>query len=113
MAKVRNIVGRTGRPVVNQFIITTADGEYFQSYETVIAFREISGKVWLDCERWNYSHTTAKYRNGFLGMNKAQIEKAIDAGEIKLTNLNRDPQAPSGKFSQFRECKTCNGSCAA
>ena len=94
MAKVRNIFGRTGRPVVNQFIITTADGEYFQSYETVIAVREISGKVWLDRERWNYSHTTAKYRNGFLGMNKAQIEKAIDAGEIKLTNLNRDPQAP-------------------
>ena len=94
MAKVRNIFGRTGRPVVNQFIITTADGEYFQSYETVIAFREISGKIWLDRDRWDYSTTTGKYRNGFLGMDKAATEKAIKAGDIGLPNLNRDPQAP-------------------
>lgn len=47
MAKVRNIFGRTGHPVVNQFIITTADGEYFQSYETVIAFRRYQARSGL------------------------------------------------------------------
>jgi hypothetical protein len=94
MARVRNITGRTGRPVVNQFIIETRDGDYFQSYQTVIAFREPSGKVWLDRDRWDYSTTTGKYRNGFLGMNKAETERAIKAGQIGLTNLNRDPQAP-------------------
>jgi hypothetical protein len=35
---------RSGRPVANQFIIYTIEGEYFQSYDSVIAF-DNNGKI--------------------------------------------------------------------
>ena len=89
MTRVRQMTGRTGRPVANQFLITTPEGVYFQSYKTVIAFREDSGKTWLDRDHWDYSVTTGKYRNHFLGMNKAETQKAIEAGDIGLVNLNQ------------------------
>ena len=98
--KVRNITGRTGRAVANQFIIETegrgANGnflkkEVFQSYDSIIA--EIT--VWpdetvvkLDKNCWNYSTTTGKYRNQFLGETKKETEKKIKSGEYVLTNLN-------------------------
>jgi len=36
-----------GNLVPNQFIIKTGEGEYFQSYQTVIAFKPYSGEVQL------------------------------------------------------------------
>ena len=89
MTQVRQMTGRTGAPVANQFIITDGEFEFFQSYQTVIAKRHISaGVVTLDADRWNYSVTTSKYRNKFLGMNTAQIKRDIKAGRIALVNLN-------------------------
>ena len=41
--RVRNMEGRSG-PVANQFIISTDEGVYFQSYRTTIAFEPNSGK---------------------------------------------------------------------
>jgi hypothetical protein len=87
--KVRNITGRTGQPVKNQFIISTDEAEVFQSYRSAIAKKcYATGKVYLDCNYWDYSTTTGKYRNQFLGMNKAETEAAIKSGSIILTNLN-------------------------
>ena len=86
---VRNMTGRTGRPVANQFIITTDQGQFFQSYETVIAFYDNAGGIYLDAERWDYSTTTGKYRNQFLGIDKAETEKLIKSGRIKLADLNK------------------------
>lgn len=50
---------RSGNPVANQFIITTEDGETFQSYQTPIAKK--SGYVYTVSSDWNYSRTTSKY----------------------------------------------------
>ena len=86
---VRNMTSNSsGREVPNQFIIYTPEGEYFQSYNTIIAAR-ISGKRYLDTGKWDYSTTTGKYRNQFLGETKKETQKKIDSGEYKLTNLNQ------------------------
>lgn len=65
---------RTGNKVANQFIITTEDGTYFQSYSTVIAFEDKSGKITLDKHNWDYSATTLKYLKQFIGSNYSKKE---------------------------------------
>ena len=80
---------RSGAEVANQFVISTNDGKFFQSYGSIIAFIPYGeGKVKLDERYWNYSKTTSRYRNGFLGMTTKETEQAIKNGEIELTNLN-------------------------
>ena len=87
--KVRNFKTISGSPVKNQFILEHGQNEYFQSYETIIAMRDkISGLIYLDSKMWDYSITTGKYRNQFLGMDKKTTEKAIKNNEIILTDLN-------------------------
>ena len=69
--------------------------EYFQSYDTIIAKRDKfrvgvdKRQVWLDAEKWDYSVTTGKYRNMFLGETKKETEKKIKEGIYILTNLNK------------------------
>lgn len=87
-AKVQNILSpRTGRGVPNQFIISTETWEYFQSYRSVIVCRG-SGRVILDRNKWDYSRTTGKYRNLFLGETKKETEAKIKAGIYELADLN-------------------------
>lgn len=71
----------------NQFIISNDKGETFQSYNSTIAINN-GGKITLDRDKWDYSKTTGKYRNLFLGESKAETEKKIKSGEYILTNLN-------------------------
>ena len=86
--KVRNMYGRTGREVPNQFIINTKQGKYFQSYKSIIAFIDNNDKVTLDECYWDYSRTTGKYRNEFLGEYIEETRDKIKSGEYKLANLN-------------------------
>jgi|TARA_R110000772_G_scaffold141745_1_gene251446 hypothetical protein len=89
---VSNMTSSRGNKVPNQFSIMDEDKSYFQSYQTIIAMRDTSGdycQTYLDSDRWDYSVTTSKYRNKWLGMTTAQIKKAIDAGEIILRDLNK------------------------
>ena len=81
--EVRNFNG-----VVNQFIIEDDGVEYFQSYNSIIV-KDESGKITLDVNTWDYSTTTGKYRNRFLGEKKAETQKKIDSGEYKLADLNQ------------------------
>lgn len=84
---VENMESSRGNLVPNQFKIYTDDGVYFQSYRTIIAAR-IKGKTLLDTDKWDYSRTTGKYRNQFLGENTAETRKKIKSGEYTLVNLN-------------------------
>lgn len=85
--KVENMTSANGNPVPNQFIIWN-DGEcFFQSYKTIIACIS-KGKTILDKFFWDYSVTTGKYRNMFLGESKAETLKKIESGEYILMNLN-------------------------
>ena len=87
--KVENMTSPNGREVPNQFIITDEAGnECFQSYKSVIVSRDCNGVTKLDRNYWDYSVTTGKYRNQFLGENKAETQKKIDSGEYILADLN-------------------------
>lgn len=86
--KVSNITGVKGNKIANQFIIRDDNGvEYFQSYKSIIA-KVSNGQVYLDEFYYDYSRTTSKYRNLFLGLNSKQIEDKIKNNEFILTNLN-------------------------
>jgi hypothetical protein len=87
--KVSNIIGHAGNKVKNQFVITTEAGRYFQSYDSVIALIPVAnGPIQLDEYFYNYSTTTAKYRNRFLNDDTKGIEAGIKSGRYILTNLN-------------------------
>lgn len=85
--KVSNFTSNSGRSVPNQFLITDGNKEVFQSYDSIIAQKE-GGKITLDERYWDYSVTTGKYRNEFLGESIAETRKKIESGEYVLTNLN-------------------------
>jgi len=78
---------RSGGSVANQFIIYTSEGRYFQSYDSIIVAIE-DGKTMLDENTWNYSRTTSKYRNEFLGETTAETRAKIESGEYELEDLN-------------------------
>ena len=77
-----------GNKIANQFEIYGNKGKYFQSYNSIIAFINKKGQVYLDEYYWDYSVTTRKYRNEFLGEGIAETRKKIANGEYILTNLN-------------------------
>lgn len=87
MVKVENMTSSNGNEVPNQFIITDGNVQYFQSYSSIIA-RKDQGQISLDEYYWNYSTTTGKYRNMFLGETKKETERKIKEGIYKLENLN-------------------------
>ena len=89
--KVENMTSPQGNKVANQFIITDKGDEYFQSYNSIIAKRS-NGKIYLDDVFWDYSRTTGKYRNEFLGEGIAETRKKIKSGEYKLVDLNDEGQ---------------------
>lgn len=89
MYKVSNMQGRSGRDVANQFVITTDEGQVFQSYNSVIAIKYRDARpIELDELYWDYSRTTGKYRNEFLGEDKKTTAAKIKSGEYILKNLN-------------------------
>lgn len=89
--RVSNMTSESsGRVIANQFIIEDGSKTYFQSYASIIVLRDYdnSGQVTLDERYWNYSMTTGKYRNQFLGEKRPETEAKIKSGEYKLANLN-------------------------
>lgn len=104
--KVQNMTSPNGNKVANQFILATTieqqthTGEKykvhiktFQSYNSVIIEQYFDPKLQrlitkLDSKYWDYSKTTAKYRNQFLNEDKKETQKKIDSGQYTLTNLN-------------------------
>jgi len=86
---VENMKSNQGSKVPNQLIIITEEGVYFQSYETIIAFKPTNrGKIQLDKNSWDYSATTGRYRNEFLEEGIAETRKKIASGEYELVDLN-------------------------
>lgn len=88
----------------NQYHITTALGEWFQSYETTIAFKGEFGviidKDWWEGER---TRTTSKYLarwlSGELGGHSSvtmkDVHVRLESGEYKLAHLTNYTQHPT------------------
>jgi len=89
--KVSNMESNKGNKIANQFIIEDVENEceYFQSYDSIIVKREYKGKTYLDEKYWDYSRTTGKYRNIFLGETKKETIAKINSGEYILADLNK------------------------
>ena len=100
--RVKNMTSSRGNSIPNQFIMEDEGRgalgnfirrETFQSYDSVIVVKTIwkdKTKIELDENKWDYSNTTNKYRNQFLGETKKETLAKIKSGEYTLTNLNRD-----------------------
>ena len=69
--------------VKNQFIIRDNGNEYLQSYNSIIVKRDINNKITLG-QNWDYSKTTGKYRNLYLGETKKETESKIKSGTYKI-----------------------------
>ena len=90
--KVRNITSNNGNKIANQFEIMDNENNtiYFQSYKSIIVKHDMNlNQVYLDSYFWDYSTTTSKYRNIFLGEKKKETQKKIKEGIYILTNLNK------------------------
>lgn len=101
--KVENMTSSSGNKIANQFVIKhdgivkfrdesggvlLADSPIvFQSYNSIIVMK-CKAETYLDETYWDYSTTTSKYRNIFLGETKKETQKKIDSGEYILTDLN-------------------------
>ena len=85
--KVTNLTSNKGNKIANQFQVQTENAIYFQSYNSMIVKIE-NGQTYLDSTFWDYSRTTGKYRNIFLGEDKKETERKIKSGIYILTNLN-------------------------
>lgn len=82
------MTGRSGREVANQFIITSEDGQVFQSYKSMVAFKTRDGRIMLDPIYWNFSKTTKRHLGNFLGEPASVINEKVKNGTYKLENLN-------------------------
>jgi hypothetical protein len=76
----------------NQFIVHMEGKAVLQSYDSIIAIKDwrkgYDINVTLDRNKWDYSKTTGKYRNLFLGETRKETEKKIKEGLYKLAELN-------------------------
>jgi hypothetical protein len=91
MIKVRNMTNKNWRQVANQFIINDTEThiEYFQSYAATIVKQVPNDGIYLDEYYWDYSNTTGRYRNQYLGDSGiAETRKKIADGTYKLADLN-------------------------
>ena len=82
--KVKNITNNNGNKVANQFIITDGNKETFQSYKSIICERDYDKQTIKFSEHWNYSRTTSKYLNQFLGLSTNEIKDMIKNNEITI-----------------------------
>ena len=103
--QVENMISKSsGCVVANQYLIHTSRATVFQSYDSIIAVRFGDGrKTVLDEKYWDYSSTTGKYRNQFLGENIAETRKKIKDGTYVLANL----QGVLENDSEYRDEGVC------
>lgn len=89
--KVKQFTNFKNKPVNNHFTVFSSEFTMFVSYGSNIVKTTFEGGqrvVYLDERFYNYSKTTSKYRNMFLGEDSKTIESKIKSGIYKLTNLN-------------------------
>ena len=88
MAKVKQLINDNGNPASNQFVITSADKTFFQSYNSVVAM--IKDGVLYVTDKWDYSNTTRKHFYIFVRKyfkyclgNRDAIKRGLSDGTIK------------------------------
>ena len=98
--KVKNLTSPQGNVVPNQYEIENGNTRFFQSYESNIVKIE-NGRTYLDVKYWNWSKTTSKYRNLFLGETTKETERKILNGDYLLIDLNAPKQTNTARDFKF------------
>ena len=103
---INNMISDKGNTIPNQYVIRLDNCDVFQSYETVIAIRNydyVNGKyeVYLNKEYYDYSRTTSKYRNKYLGLTSKEVKEKIKAKEFFLITDNK----MESKFKEVIKCQ--------
>ena len=97
--KAFNLNTNSGAPAQHQIVITystpTKEVRLFQSYGVLIARNTLNKKTYkrtceLSRNYWDYSRTTARYRNQYLGGDTKQVKKNLKNGVYCLASLNGD-----------------------
>ena len=94
--KVENMKSaRTGKAIPNQKLIRDKGYIWFQSYKSTIGIVTPDNILLLDKDKWDYSVTTAKYRNAFVATyfnskyaSRDGIKEGVEDGKIIMTGLN-------------------------
>lgn len=97
---VEQMLTTRGNLAANQFIIHNANtigtgsgeteiltGTAFQSYKTIIAIQTNDGRTILNEDYWDYSRTTSRYLNSFLGNTPNETRSDIKKGKITFRHL--------------------------
>lgn len=87
--KVIAMQSREGKPWRNQYILKAEEGDYLQSYDSIVALKTTDGRVILHPEYYNYSATTAKVRDAFLGITREQFTQNMKDGKYILQSLGK------------------------
>lgn len=86
---IESMKSPNGNTVPNQFILLIDNIQYFQSYKSMIARKNLTtGTVTLDTIYWDYSRTTSKYLSLFLNEPIKDIRSKVKQGTYQLVNLN-------------------------
>lgn len=81
--KVSNLTSyRSGREIANQYLIGFDNADVFQSYSSIIAI-QYKGTTYLT-DKYDYSATTMKYLNQFLGHGIKETRDLLKSGSYKL-----------------------------
>ena len=65
----------------NMYISTC--GNILKSYDRIIVVKK-GGEIYLNADYYNYSTTTARHRNQFLGVDAKEFNKNLKEGRYKL-----------------------------
>ena len=81
--RVESMTSSTGNYIPHQYIIKAYGKTIFQSYGSVVAVKYSDGSIVLG-EDWDYSRTTGRYRNEFLGEGIAETRKKLEDGTYTI-----------------------------
>ena len=98
--KVKNLVGKNGRTVANQFVIKDGKKIVFQSYDSMIAEVEWCSEY---CEvnighDWDYSRTTTKYLKVFLINEIGLTDEEVETIKKQLRKSGNDCFIINGRY---------------
>lgn len=74
----------------NQYLLKLLKGELFQSFDSLIAFKDEGGQLYVTKD-WNYSASTTKYFKQAFNISESgkEIQKKIDSGVYKLVTAQQ------------------------
>ncbi len=101
LPRVENMKSSRHNDTPNQFIISGDNFILFQSYNSPIAL--IKNGITYIFKDWDYSKTTGKYRNQFLGETKKETLDKLKSGEYIAVDFEINDDTKINKHIRNKE----------